>query len=162
MHARTTLALTSLALAVLSYAGASAQTPAATPVADSPDVETNKPTPNDTRNRTPEQTDKEGQTKKKKKKKKPATSRGPTLTQLQEVVVEADRPLSAASSQVIRARDFALRPHSTTQEILNNVPGLLVVQLRAAGRRCSTSSAASTRTTAPTSPCSPTASRSTW
>ena len=55
-------------------------------------------------------------------------SRSPTLTQLDELVVEADRPLSAASSKVIRTRDYVLRPHSTTQEILNNVPGLVVVQ----------------------------------
>jgi hypothetical protein len=60
--------------------------------------------------------------------------RGPRLTTLEEVVVEADKPLSAASSQVIRARDFALRPHSTTQEILNNVPGLMVVQHQGGGK----------------------------
>lgn len=60
--------------------------------------------------------------------------RGPRLTTIEEVVVEADRPLSAASSQVIRARDFALRPHSTTQEILNNVPGLMIVQHAGGGK----------------------------
>lgn len=57
--------------------------------------------------------------------------RGPTLA---EIVVEADRPLSAASSDLIRARDYALRPHSTTQEILNNVPGLFVVQHQGGGK----------------------------
>jgi outer membrane receptor protein involved in Fe transport len=134
MHARTPLAVASLALAMLSYAGAFAQTPTVAPGPDSPgaghDVEMNKAPQGDNQNQTPEQTHKEGKT----KKKKPAASRGPTLTQLQEVVVEADRPLSAASSQVIRARDFALRPHSTTQEILNNVPGLLVVQHQGGGK----------------------------
>jgi len=61
-------------------------------------------------------------------------SRSPRLTQLDEIVVEADRPLTAASSQVIRTRDYALRPHSTTQEILNNVPGLMVVQHAGGGK----------------------------
>jgi hypothetical protein len=60
--------------------------------------------------------------------------RGPRLTRLDELVVEADQPLSAASSQVIRTRDYALRPHSTTQEILNNVPGLTVVQHQGGGK----------------------------
>jgi hypothetical protein len=60
--------------------------------------------------------------------------RGPRLTTLDELVVEADKPLSAASSQVIRTRDYALRPHSTTQEILNNVPGLTVVQHQGGGK----------------------------
>ena len=50
------------------------------------------------------------------------------------MVVEAERPLTAASSDVIRTRDYALRPHSTTQEILNNVPGLLVVQHAGGGK----------------------------
>ncbi|MGH7787150.1 MAG: TonB-dependent receptor [Candidatus Binatia bacterium] len=61
-------------------------------------------------------------------------SRSGTLMQLDEVIVEADRPLSAASSAVIRTRDYALRPHSTTQEILNNVPGLVVVQHAGGGK----------------------------
>lgn len=49
-------------------------------------------------------------------------------TRLGEVVVEAERPVSAASAQDIRARDFELRPHSTMNQILNNVPGLVVAQ----------------------------------
>ncbi|MGD9764495.1 MAG: TonB-dependent receptor [Candidatus Binatia bacterium] len=60
--------------------------------------------------------------------------RGPGVTRLEEVVVEADKPQSAASSKVIRTRDYALRPHSTTQEILNNVPGLVVVQHQGGGK----------------------------
>lgn len=47
---------------------------------------------------------------------------------LSEIVVEAKKPMSAASSDEIRARDFDLRPHSTLIEILNNVPGLVVAQ----------------------------------
>jgi outer membrane receptor protein involved in Fe transport len=49
-------------------------------------------------------------------------------TRLQELVVEAQRPLSAASSREVRARDFRLRPHWTVMQILNNVPGLVVAQ----------------------------------
>ncbi len=64
----------------------------------------------------------------------PRERRGPRLTELPELLVEADRPLSAASSDLIRARDFALRPHSTTQEMLNNVPGLVVVQHAGGGK----------------------------
>jgi hypothetical protein len=48
--------------------------------------------------------------------------------ELSEIVVEAKKPLSAASSDEIRARDFDLRPHSTLIEVLNNVPGLVVAQ----------------------------------
>ena len=48
--------------------------------------------------------------------------------------VEAKRPLSAASSDEIRARDYELRPHATTQEILNNIPGLVVAQHQGGGK----------------------------
>jgi len=53
---------------------------------------------------------------------------------LGEVVVEAKKPLSSASSDEIRARDFAVRPHGTLQEILNNVPGLVVAQHQGGGK----------------------------
>jgi outer membrane receptor protein involved in Fe transport len=53
---------------------------------------------------------------------------------LGEVVVEASRPLSAASSEDIPAHSYALRPHATTQEILNNVPGLVVAQHQGGGK----------------------------
>ncbi len=56
------------------------------------------------------------------------------LVQLPEVVVEAKRPLSAASSDEIRAQDYELRPHATTMEILNNVPGLVVAQHQGGGK----------------------------
>ena len=55
-------------------------------------------------------------------------------TRLDEVVVEAKKPMSAASSDEIRARDYELRPHGTTQEILNNVPGLVVAQHQGGGK----------------------------
>lgn len=47
---------------------------------------------------------------------------------LDEVLVEARRPLSAASSEEIRARDYRLRPHSTVFQILNNLPGVFAAQ----------------------------------
>ncbi len=50
------------------------------------------------------------------------------------VVVRASRPLSSASSEEIRARDFLLRPRGTLQEILNNVPGLVVAQHQGGGK----------------------------
>ena len=53
---------------------------------------------------------------------------------LEELVVEARKPLSAASAQEIRARDFDLRPHATTQEVLQNVPGLVVSQHQGGGK----------------------------
>lgn len=53
---------------------------------------------------------------------------------LDELVVEAKKPLSAASAQEIRARDFDLRPHATTQEVLQNVPGLVVSQHQGGGK----------------------------
>ena len=54
---------------------------------------------------------------------------------VEEIVVTASRlPVTAASSKEINMRDFLLRPHSTTQEIMNNVPGLLVVQHQGGGK----------------------------
>jgi outer membrane receptor protein involved in Fe transport len=55
-------------------------------------------------------------------------------TRLSEVVVEAKRPVSAASSDEVRASDYALRPHATTIEILNNIPGLVVAQHQGGGK----------------------------
>ncbi len=55
-------------------------------------------------------------------------------TDLGAVVVRASRPLSSASSAEIRARDFLLRPRGTLQEILNNVPGLVVAQHQGGGK----------------------------
>ncbi|MDG2286119.1 MAG: TonB-dependent receptor plug domain-containing protein, partial [Alphaproteobacteria bacterium] len=59
----------------------------------------------------------------------------PSRKGIEEIVVTASRqPITAASSKEINMRDFLLRPHSTTQEIMNNVPGLLVVQHQGGGK----------------------------
>lgn len=63
----------------------------------------------------------------------PDTTRRPT-TRLEEVVVEADKPLSSASADVIRQKDYEVRPHDTLQEILNNTPGLIVAQHQGGGK----------------------------
>jgi outer membrane receptor protein involved in Fe transport len=67
---------------------------------------------------------------------KPATGKKTAKrdVEIEEIVVEAKKPLSAASSDEIRARDYELRPHATTQEILNNVPGLIVAQHQGGGK----------------------------
>jgi outer membrane receptor protein involved in Fe transport len=62
------------------------------------------------------------------------SQRTPETARLEEVLVEAKRPLSAASSDEIRAQDYELRPHATTQEILNNIPGLVVNQHQGGGK----------------------------
>lgn len=61
-------------------------------------------------------------------------NRGSGRVRLSEVVVEAEKPLSAASSQEIREQDFATRPHATIQEILNNIPGIVVTQHQGGGK----------------------------
>ncbi len=58
----------------------------------------------------------------------------PRRLELGEVLVEARKPLSSASSEEIRARDFTMRPHGTLQEVLNNVPGLVVAQHQGGGK----------------------------
>jgi outer membrane cobalamin receptor len=70
----------------------------------------------------------------KKTKKKPKPDEKPT--RLSEVVVAAKKPQSAASSGEIRARDLELelRPHSTSQEILNDLPGIVVAQHQGGGK----------------------------
>lgn len=55
-------------------------------------------------------------------------------TRLQEVTVTERRPTTAASSETVRARDYELRPHTTTQEILNNLPGLVASQHAGGGK----------------------------
>jgi outer membrane receptor protein involved in Fe transport len=47
---------------------------------------------------------------------------------LEELVVEAPTPRSAASADEVGARELAVRPHHTIAQILNNVPGLVVAQ----------------------------------
>jgi hypothetical protein len=53
---------------------------------------------------------------------------------LPEVVVRAAPPVSAASSDDIAYETFELRPHTTLQEVLNNVPGLIVRQHQGGGK----------------------------
>jgi outer membrane receptor protein involved in Fe transport len=55
-------------------------------------------------------------------------------TRLKELTVTERRPTTAASSETIRARDYELRPHTTTQEILNNLPGLVASQHAGGGK----------------------------
>jgi outer membrane receptor protein involved in Fe transport len=55
-------------------------------------------------------------------------------TRLKELTVTERRPTTAASSETIRARDYELRPHTTTQQLLNNLPGLLVGQHQGGGK----------------------------
>lgn len=128
MHAMRRLVAASLVQAMLWGSAATAQQPAASPEAVAPGAD--RDANEETGEKEPPIQTKETVTQTRTRKE----SRGPTVTQLDEVVVEAQRPLSAASSETIRARDFALRPHSTTQEILNNVPGLLVVQHAGGGK----------------------------
>jgi len=47
---------------------------------------------------------------------------------VERIVVEARRPISAASSREVRGRDFMVRPHITMNQVLNNIPGLVVAQ----------------------------------
>jgi outer membrane receptor protein involved in Fe transport len=54
--------------------------------------------------------------------------------ELKELVVEAKRPLSSASSDEVGERDYAERPHDTMMEILNNIPGLVVAQHQGGGK----------------------------
>jgi hypothetical protein len=55
-------------------------------------------------------------------------------TELPEITVTDRRPVSAATEQKMRERDFELRPHNTTWEILNNLPGLLAGQHAGGGK----------------------------
>jgi outer membrane receptor protein involved in Fe transport len=59
---------------------------------------------------------------------------GEGAARLEEVVVEAEKPVSAASSDEISYETYELRPHTTLQEILNNVPGLVVRQHQGGGK----------------------------
>src|SRR5262245_19353223 len=61
---------------------------------------------------------------------KPETAQptAPGEARLGELVVEAKRPESAASSDEIPAKDFQLRPHDTPIQMLNNLPGVVVAQ----------------------------------
>jgi len=51
-----------------------------------------------------------------------------------EVVVTADAPVSAASSKMIQAMDFELRPRLSSQDLLRLVPGLFIAQHAGGGK----------------------------
>ena len=53
---------------------------------------------------------------------------------LPEIVVKADRSMSATSSQVLNALDFQLRPINSAQDMLRNVPGLVTAQHAGGGK----------------------------
>ena len=59
---------------------------------------------------------------------------GQTTTQLPQIVVTERRPVSAATEQRVREQDFEVRPHSTTSEILNNLPGFVASQHAGGGK----------------------------
>jgi outer membrane receptor protein involved in Fe transport len=50
------------------------------------------------------------------------------------IIVTARRPMSAASSSVVRDRDFLLRPHARPADILQVTPGLYVAQHAGGGK----------------------------
>ena len=53
---------------------------------------------------------------------------------LPEIVIKADRAMSAASSSVLNALDFQLRPVNSAQDMLRNVPGLVTAQHAGGGK----------------------------
>lgn len=63
-----------------------------------------------------------------------AAPKNTKATELEELVVEAKKPLSSASSDEVREKDYAVRPHDTMLELLNNIPGLVVAQHQGGGK----------------------------
>ena len=63
----------------------------------------------------------------------PRTSAGST-TQLSPITVTDRRPVSAATEQRVREQDFAVRPHNTTWEMLNSLPGFVAGQHAGGGK----------------------------
>jgi outer membrane receptor protein involved in Fe transport len=64
----------------------------------------------------------------------PSDDTPPRRLQLPETVVQADRPFTAASSMVVRRRDFSLRPIGRPADVLEVTPGLVVVQHAGGGK----------------------------
>lgn len=56
------------------------------------------------------------------------------VLKLSEIVVTADRALSAASSTVLNALDFQLKPINSAQDLMRNVPGLVTAQHAGGGK----------------------------
>ena len=48
--------------------------------------------------------------------------------QLPQITVTERRPISAATESRVREKDFAVRPHNTASEMLNNLPGFVAGQ----------------------------------
>ena len=57
-----------------------------------------------------------------------------SFLKLPEIVVTADRALSAASSTVLNALDFQLKPVNSAQDLMRNVPGLVTAQHAGGGK----------------------------
>lgn len=51
-----------------------------------------------------------------------------------EVLISSDRPTSAATSSMMRAMDFELRPRLSSQDMLRMVPGLVIAQHAGGGK----------------------------
>ncbi len=51
-----------------------------------------------------------------------------------ELVVRSDRPISAASSRLLNALDFELRPRNSAQDMLRLAPGLFIAQHAGGGK----------------------------
>lgn len=58
----------------------------------------------------------------------------PGAIELSAVLVEADRPYSAASSRTVRQYDLKLRPNRSAQDMLQLAPGLIIVQHGGGGK----------------------------
>ena len=58
----------------------------------------------------------------------------PKPIHLGEMLVRADRPLSAASSRAVRAFDLAVRPKQSAQQLLQMAPGLIIAQHAGGGK----------------------------
>ncbi len=54
--------------------------------------------------------------------------------QLPHITVTERRPISAATESRVREKDFAVRPHNTASEMLNNLPGFVAGQHAGGGK----------------------------
>ena len=54
--------------------------------------------------------------------------------QLPQITVTERRPVSAATESRVREKDFAVRPHNTASEMLNNLPGFVAGQHAGGGK----------------------------
>jgi outer membrane receptor for Fe3+-dicitrate len=56
------------------------------------------------------------------------------VLKLPEILITADRALSAASSTILNALDFQLKPVNSAQDLMRNVPGLITAQHAGGGK----------------------------